>query len=101
MNKDMDYLMSMTTDPAPHTTREDGMNTPTRFLDEKGWIAYNTATKAMGLVGRPSCGVHYAHGLVERWCDRRVRHRGPHSGNVDGLRCRTNSRAAYDYNIKN
>jgi hypothetical protein len=30
----------------------------------------------------PRCGVKYAHGLCERWCDRITGHTGPHSGNL-------------------
>ena len=28
------------------------------------------------------CGEHYAHGLAEKWCDRRIRHEGPCSGQL-------------------
>lgn len=28
------------------------------------------------------CGVKYAHGVINRWCDRKRGHVGPHSGNL-------------------
>jgi hypothetical protein len=31
----------------------------------------------------PVCDVQYAAGMMERWCDRRRGHDGPHSGNTD------------------
>ena len=51
---------------------------------------FNAAGQLVGWQDAPKvCGLHYAHGLVECWCDRPKGHAGPHSGNLDTRQCRT------------